>query len=87
MNAIGKYLVVVAEEEAEVKAKSGLIMGSEDKKSIRYKKGVIKSVGTTVDPALKKDHVIRYDCHNALSMLIDGNPYDIIQERDVILIL
>jgi len=83
MKAIGKYIVVVRIEEDVTT--DGLLLSGKDKEEMRYRRAIVKSPGTEVT-AIKEGDKISYDTRNAFSMIIEGESYTVISERDVVLI-
>lgn len=83
MKAIGKYIVVVRIEEDVTT--DGLLLSGKDKEEMRYRRAIVKSPGTDVT-AIKEGDKISYDTRNAFSMIIEGESYTVISERDVVLI-
>lgn len=84
MRALGHYIIIAAKGQEE-KTNSGLILGVEDKSSMRYGLGEVISSGnevTTVSPG----DAIYYDTRNSFTMMVSGNPVTVIQERDVIIV-
>jgi len=82
---IGKYVVIKTIEE-ELKTSSGLLLSAEDANQLRYKKGKIVAVGTEV-VAIEKDSEIYYDKRAGYTMLIHDEPYTIIRENDIVLVV
>jgi len=85
MKPIGKYIVIKTIKE-ELKTKSGLLLSAQDASEFRYKKGEVIKEGTDVK-VIKSGDIIYYDEATGHSMLIEDNPYTIIQERDVVVVL
>ena len=85
MQPINKYIVIKTIEE-ELKTESGLLLSAQDASSFRYKKGEVIKSGTNVD-VIKQGDIIYYDKSAGHSMLIEDNPYTIISERDVVVVL
>ena len=85
MKPINKYIVVQKIEE-ELKTESGLILSQEDAKNFRYAKAKVVKVGSNID-VINEDDLIYYDKSAGHSMLISDNPYTIILERDVVVVL
>ena len=85
MKPIGKYIVIKMIKE-ELKTESGLLLSAQDASEFRYKKGKVIKEGTDVK-AIKEGDVIYYDAATGHSMLIEENPYTVIQERDVVVVL
>ena len=85
MKPIGKNIVLKIIEE-EIKTSSGLLLSSEDTNLLRYKKGVIIKSGTEVS-VLDEGDFIFYDKRSGYSMIINDEPFTIIQEKDVVVVL
>ncbi len=85
MRPIGKYIVIKTIKE-ELKTESGLLLSNEDASSFRYKKGKVVKPGSDVS-VINTDDVIYYDGASGHQMLIEDNPYTIITERDVVVVL
>jgi len=85
MQPIGKHIVIQPVEE-EVTTESGLLLSGEDAKQLRYGRGTTVAVGTEVsDIGVGED--LYYDKRASYTMMIDGSPYTIISERDVVVVL
>jgi co-chaperonin GroES (HSP10) len=85
MKPICKYIVIKTIKE-ELKTESGLLLSSQDASDFRYKKAEVVKPGTQVD-VIKEGDIIYYDGAAGHQMLIEDNPYTIIQERDVVVVL
>jgi len=85
MKPINKYIAVTQITE-EVKTDSGLLLTGDDTKHIRYKKAKVVKPGTLVD-TIKEGDVIYYDSAAGHTMILDGETYTIILERDVVVVL
>lgn len=85
MKPIGKYIVIKTIEE-EIKTSSGLLLSAEDANQMRYKKGLVIKPGSTVE-VIKEDDRIYYDKRAGFTMLIENEPYTIITENDVVVVL
>jgi len=85
MKPIGKYIVIKTIKE-ELKTESGLLLSNEDANNFRYKKGQVIKPGTDVS-VINIDDVIYYDGAAGHQMLIEDNPYTIITERDVVVVV
>jgi co-chaperonin GroES (HSP10) len=53
---------------------------------MRYKKGLVIKPGSTVE-VIKEDDSIYYDKRAGFTMLIENEPYTIITENDVVVVL
>ena len=85
MKPINKYIVVQKLEE-ELKTESGLLLSQEDANNFRYAKANVVKVGSNVDVIIDGD-LIYYDKSAVHTMLIEDEPYTIILERDVVVVL
>jgi len=82
---INKYIVVQKLEE-ELKTESGLLLSQEDANNFRYAKAEVVKVGSNVD-VINDGDLIYYDKSSGHTMLIEDEPYTIILERDVVVVL
>jgi len=85
MKPIGKYIVIKTIKE-ELKTASGLLMSAEDAAGFRYKKAEVVKPGTDVT-VIKAGDIIYYDGSHGHEMLIEENPYTIITENSVVVVL
>lgn len=85
MKLIGKNVLITQVNE-EVKTSSGLLLSSDDASNFRYSKGVVVQPGSDVN-LIKKDDVIYYDKGKGYTMLIENDPYTVIQESAVVVVL
>jgi co-chaperonin GroES (HSP10) len=86
MRAIGNYLVIQEIKEKPTKTKGGLLLTDKIKEDIRYRQGVVKSVGSLVQ-GVKADDNIYYDKHAGFNVEIDENIFLVIKQQDVVIIL
>lgn len=84
MKPVGKYIVIKAISEEQ--KMGGLVVSSEFANSLRYKKGRVVKPGTDVS-SVAVDDVIYYDKSAGHKMVIDGEQYVVIVERDVVVVL
>lgn len=85
MKPISKYIIIKTVEE-EMKTSSGLLLSAEDASQMRYKRGIVIKQGTDVT-VIKDNDEIYYDKRAGFTMLIENEPYTIITENDVIVVL
>ena len=78
--------IVIKTIEEEIRTSSGLLLSSDDAKQLRYKKGVIIKQGTDVT-VIKEGDEIYYDKRAGYTMLINNEPYTIISQNDVVVVL
>tara|TARA_R100001440_G_scaffold60480_2_gene80314 strand:+ start:883 stop:1140 length:258 start_codon:yes stop_codon:yes gene_type:complete len=84
MKPIGKYILIQQINE-EIKTESGLLLSADDVKDIRYKKGKVIKPGTDVS-VIDSGNVIYYDGRAGYTMVINGEQYTVITERDVVVV-
>ncbi len=85
MKPIGKYIVINKINE-ELKTESGLLLSAQDVSDFRYRKGEVVKAGTDVS-VINEGDLIYYDKSAGHEMLIEDNPYTVITERDVVVVL
>jgi co-chaperonin GroES (HSP10) len=85
MKPIGKYIVIKTIKE-ELKTESGLLLSAQDVSDFRYRKGQVIKPGTDVN-VINEGDLIYYDKSAGHEMLIEDNPYTVITERDVVVVL
>tara|TARA_R110000782_G_scaffold88750_2_gene171079 strand:+ start:2796 stop:3053 length:258 start_codon:yes stop_codon:yes gene_type:complete len=85
MKPIGKNIVIKTIDE-EVKTSSGLLLSAEDASGFRYKKGQVVKPGNEVE-VIGEGDMIYYDKRSGYTMIINDEPYTIISERDVVVVL
>ncbi len=85
MQAIGKNIVIRAVDE-EIKTESGLLLSGEDAKAFRYRKGIVAAPGSDVH-VIKEGDEIYYDKGQSYTMMIGGEQFTIISERDVVVVI
>ena len=86
MRAIGNYLVIQEIKEKPTKTKGGLLLTDKIKEDIRYRQGIVKSVGSLVQD-VKVDDNIYYDKHAGFNVEIDENIFLVIKQQDVVIVL
>ena len=84
MKAINRY-IIVDKIKIEPKKVAGLIMTEDTDKDNRYIKAKIISCGKLVD-VLKKGDTIYYDKHAGHGIQYKDTLYQVIRDRDVILV-
>ena len=85
MKAVNKF-IVAEEVHREIKTASGLVMSSKDAEDIRYRECKVVSVGNEVVAINEGDNVL-YDRNAGFKLMIEGRPYLVILERDVVVVL
>ena len=86
MQAIGISLVIKEIKEKPTKTKGGLLLTDKLKEDIRYRKGIIKSVGELVK-GVKAGDSIFYDKHAGFNIELDKEIYLVIKQQDVVIVL
>ena len=86
MQAIGIYLVIKEIKEKTTKTKGWLLLTDKLKEDIRYRKGIIKSVGELVK-GVKAGDSIFYDKHAGFNIELDKEIYLVIKQQDVVIVL
>ena len=85
MKPIGLNIVIKSIDE-EIKTSSGLLLSSDDANQLRYKKGRVVKPGTDVSVITEGDEIY-YDKRAGYTMLINNEPYTIITQNDVVVVL
>ena len=85
MRTIGKYIAISKIEE-QVRTASGIMLSSKDVGDMRYAKGTAIHVGGDV-VGIKDGDTVYYDKSRSYTMVVDGEPYIIISERDVVVVV
>jgi co-chaperonin GroES (HSP10) len=85
MKAVNKY-ILIDEIRESVTTSSGILLSADDVNDIRYGKAKIISAGINVETMSEGDFIY-YDKRAEYKVILDGEKYGIIQERDVIVIV
>jgi co-chaperonin GroES (HSP10) len=85
MKPIGKNLLIKIIEE-EIKTSSGLLLSSDDASQLRYKKGIVIKSGTDV-AVIDESDLIFFDKRAGFTLIINDEPFTVIQEKDVVVVL
>ena len=86
MRAIGNYLVIKEIKEKATKTKGGLLLTDKIKEDIRYRQGLVKSVGELVQ-GVKDNDKIYYDKNAGFKIEIDEEIFLVIKQQDVVIVL
>ena len=86
MKGVGNYLVIEEVKQKPTKTKGGLLLTDKIKEDIRYKQGVVKSVGSLVQGVKANDNIY-YDKHAGFNVEIDENIFLVIKQQDVVIVL
>ena len=86
MKAVGNYLVIEEVKQKPTKTKGGLLLTDKIKEDIRYRQGVVKSVGSLVQGVKANDNIY-YDKHAGFNIEINKEEYKVIKEHDIVVVL
>ena len=86
MKAVGKYIVIDPVKEDNVKTQGGLILGEQQREDIRYRRAKVIKPGSDVQVLNIGDEVY-YDKAAGFNIEINKEPYKVIKEHDVVIIL
>ena len=86
MRAIGGYLVIQDIKEKPTKTKGGLLLTDKIKEDIRYRQGLVESVGELVQ-VVKDNDKIYYDKNAGFKIEIDEEIFLVIKQQDVVIVL
>ena len=86
MKAVGIYLVIQEIKEKPTKTKGGLLLTDKIKEDIRYRQGIVKSVGSLVQGVKTNDNIY-YDKHAGFNVEINEEIFLVIKQQDVVIIL
>jgi len=86
MKAVGNYLVIQEIKEKPTKTKGGLLLTDKIKEDIRYRQGVVKTVGSLVQGVKANDNIY-YDKHAGFNVEINEEIFLVIKQQDVVIIL
>ena len=86
MKAVGNYLVIQEIKEKPTKTKGGLLLTDKIKEDIRYRQGVVESVGSLVQGVKTNDNIY-YDKHAGFNVEIDEKIFLVIKQQDVVIVL
>ena len=82
---INKYIVIKKVDE-QLKTDSGLLLSQEDASNFRYTKASVVEVGHEVH-TVKSGASIYYDKSAGHTLLIGNEPFTVIREADVVVVL
>jgi len=86
MRAIGNNLVIKKIEKPNETTKGGLILSEKQREDVRFQKAEVIKVGDTV-VAVKEKDVIYFDKAAAHRIEIDKEPYHVIRQENVVVVL
>ena len=86
MRAIGNNLVIKKIEKPNQSTKGGLLLTEKQREDVRFQKAEVIKVGDTVIAVKEKD-VIFFDKAAAHRIEIDKEPYHVIRQENVVVVL
>tara|TARA_B100000073_G_C23676289_1_gene550692 strand:- start:16 stop:276 length:261 start_codon:yes stop_codon:yes gene_type:complete len=86
MRAIGNNLIIKKIEESNQETKGGLILTQKQREDIRFQKAKVVEIGDSI-VAVKKDDIIYFDKAAAHKIEIDKEPYHVIRQENVVVVL
>ena len=86
MRAIGNNLVIKKIEKPNPKTKGGLLLTEKQREDVRFQKAEVINVGETV-VAVKEKDIIFFDKAAAHRIEIDKEPYHVIRQENVVVVL
>ena len=86
MKAVGKYIVIEPIKEVNSTTKGGLILAEKQREDIRYRRAKVIKPGSDVQVLNVGDEVY-YDKAAGFNIEINKEPYKVIKEHDVVIIL
>jgi co-chaperonin GroES (HSP10) len=82
--AVGKFILIDPIKE-EIKNSLGMRISEADSIHYRYRKAAVVSVGSLVESIKEKD-LVYYDKSSEHSVIISGDPFSVVLERDIVLV-
>ena len=86
MRAIGNNLIIKKIEESNQKTKGGLILTEKQREDVRFQQAKVIKVGDSV-VAVKENDVIYFDKAAAHRIEIEKEPYHVIRQENVVVVL
>jgi len=86
MRAIGNNLVIKKIEKPNQSTKGGLLLTEKQREDVRFQKAEVIKVGETVIAVKEKD-IIFFDKAAAHRIEIDKEPYHVIRQENVVVVL
>tara|TARA_R100000808_G_scaffold1457_3_gene6653 strand:- start:1869 stop:2129 length:261 start_codon:yes stop_codon:yes gene_type:complete len=86
MRAIGNNVIIKKIEESNQKTKGGLILTEKQREDIRFQQAKVIKVGDSV-VAVKENDVIYFDKAAAHRIEIEKEPYHVIRQENVVVVL
>ena len=86
MRAIGNNLIIKKIEESNQETKGGLILTQKQREDVRFQQAKVIQVGDSVI-AVKKNDIIYFDKTAAHRIEIEKEPYHVIRQENVVVVL
>jgi co-chaperonin GroES (HSP10) len=86
MRAIGNNLIIKKIEEPNQETKGGLLLTEKQREDVRFQQAEVIDVGDSV-VAVKKDDIIYFDKAAAHRIEIEKEPYHVIRQENVVVVL
>ena len=86
MKAIGNNLIIKKIEESNQKTKGGLILTEKQREDVRFQLAKVIKVGDSV-VAVKENDIIYFDKAAAHRIEIEKEPYNVIRQENVVVVL
>ena len=86
MRAIGNNLIIKKIEETNQETKGGIILTEKQREDVRFQKAKVVKVGDSV-VAVKQDDIIYFDKAAAHRIEIEKEPYQVIRQENVVVVL
>jgi co-chaperonin GroES (HSP10) len=86
MRAIGNNLIIKKIEESNQETKGGLILTQKQREDVRFQQAKVVEIGDSI-VAVKKNDIIYFDKAAAHRIEIDKEPYHVIRQENVVVVL
>ena len=86
MRAIGNNLIIKKIEESNQKTKGGLLLTEKQREDVRFQQAKVINIGDAV-VAVKQNDIIYFDKAAAHRIEIKKEPYHVIRQENVVVVL
>ena len=86
MRAIGNNLIIKKIEESNQRTKGGLILTEKQREDVRFQQAQVLHIGDSVI-AVKQGDIIYFDKSAAHKIEIEKEPYYVIRQENVVVVL
>jgi|TARA_R110001599_G_scaffold339194_2_gene558641 co-chaperonin GroES (HSP10) len=86
MRAIGNNLIIKKIEESNQKTKGGLLLTEKQREDVRFQQAKVINIGDAV-VAVKQNDIIYFDKAAAHRIEIEKEPYHVIRQENVVVVL